>query len=79
MLERQGLVALASSMLAFTAAAEAPAKGPTVGFMHAIHATNDVSKTLEFHTDVFGLQGKIQPFVKDSNGLNLELVGTVGQ
>ena len=39
-----------------------PAAGATVGFMHAIHATNQVDKTLAFYTEVFGLKGQITPF-----------------
>jgi catechol 2,3-dioxygenase-like lactoylglutathione lyase family enzyme len=30
--------------------------------MHAIHATNDVEKTLAFYTEVFGLKGNVAPF-----------------
>ena len=33
----------------------APVKGATSGFMHAIHATNNVDTTLAFYRDVFGL------------------------
>ena len=40
----------------------APVKGATTGFMHAIHATNNVETTLAFYTEVFGLGGKVAPF-----------------
>jgi catechol 2,3-dioxygenase-like lactoylglutathione lyase family enzyme len=40
----------------------APVKGATTGFMHAIHATNNVETTLAFYRDVFGLDTKVQPF-----------------
>ena len=40
----------------------APVKGATTGFMHAIHATNNVETTLSFYRDVFGVDTKIQPF-----------------
>ncbi len=40
----------------------APVKGATTGFMHAIHATNNVETTLAFYRDVFGIDTKIQPF-----------------
>ena len=49
-------------------AAQAPAPEPaaqssaTVGFMHAIHATRDVSTTLAFYTEVFGIAGEVRPF-----------------
>jgi catechol 2,3-dioxygenase-like lactoylglutathione lyase family enzyme len=40
----------------------APVKGATTGFMHAIHATNNVDTTLSFYRDVLGLDAKVQPF-----------------
>jgi catechol 2,3-dioxygenase-like lactoylglutathione lyase family enzyme len=40
----------------------APVTGATTGFMHAIHATNNVETTLAFYRDVFGLDGKVAPF-----------------
>lgn len=42
--------------------AAAPPSGVTTGFMHALHATNDVDKTLAFYTALFGIEGKVQPF-----------------
>ena len=58
----------------------APVKGATTGFMHAIHATNNVETTLAFYTDVFGLGGKVQPFANpnvplltNSPGVNLRI------
>jgi catechol 2,3-dioxygenase-like lactoylglutathione lyase family enzyme len=34
----------------------------TVGFMHALHATNNVDDTLAFYTTLFGIEGKVTPF-----------------
>jgi catechol 2,3-dioxygenase-like lactoylglutathione lyase family enzyme len=58
----------------------APVKGATTGFMHAIHATNNVETTLAFYTDVFGLGGKVAPFTNpgvplltNSPGVNLRV------
>lgn len=58
----------------------APVKGATTGFMHAIHATNNVETTLAFYTDVFGLGGKVTPFANpgvplltNSPGVNLRI------
>ena len=58
----------------------APVKGATTGFMHAIHATNNVDTTLAFYTDVFGLGGKVTPFTNpgvplltNSPGVNLRV------
>ena len=39
---------------------------PVVGFMHAIHATNDVETTLAFYREVFGLSGQVRPFQNDA-------------
>ena len=44
----------------------APPSTATVGFMHAIHATNVVEKTLAFYTEVFGLSGQVQPFANEA-------------
>jgi catechol 2,3-dioxygenase-like lactoylglutathione lyase family enzyme len=58
----------------------APVKGATTGFMHAIHATNNVDTTLAFYTEVFGLGGKVTPFTNpgvplltNSPGVNLRI------
>ena len=58
----------------------APVKGATTGFMHAIHATNNVDTTLAFYTEVFGLGGKVAPFTNpgvplltNSPGVNLRV------
>ena len=55
-------------LLAGVVRAQAPAPGgaATVGFMHAIHATSAVDKTLAFYTEVFGLSGQIQPFANEA-------------
>ncbi|MGH9242320.1 MAG: VOC family protein [Vicinamibacterales bacterium] len=44
------------------AVATAPVKGATTGFMHAIHATNNIETTLAFYREVFGLDAKVTPF-----------------
>ena len=43
-------------------AGTAPTTGAITGLMHAIHATNNVDKTLAFYTQVFGVMGQVQPF-----------------
>jgi glyoxylase I family protein len=57
-------------MLAGVTPAQAPQPAPpgaaTVGFMHAIHATNVVEKTLAFYTEVFGLSGQVRPFANEA-------------
>jgi len=40
----------------------APPSTATIGFMHAIHATNHLDTTLAFYTEVFGLSGEARPF-----------------
>ena len=74
--------ALASTLLAAAPLAQTPppAGSGTVGFMHAIHATNVVEKTLAFYTEVFGLSGQVQPFANeavpiltDSPGVSLKV------
>ena len=42
--------------------APAPVKGATTGFMHAIHATNNIETTLAFYRELFGLEAKVTPF-----------------
>ena len=41
---------------------EADFKGAVVGFMHAIHATNNLDTTATFYKEVFGLSSPIRPF-----------------
>ena len=46
---------------------QVPTPNPTnktgvIGFMHAIHSTNDIDKTLAFYQSVFGLAGQVRPF-----------------
>ena len=60
--------------------APAPASAVTVGFMHAIHATNEVEKTLAFYRDVFGVSGQVRdfanqavPILTDSPGVTLKV------
>src|SRR5687767_622775 len=72
------------------AAAQAPSTGPApatrpgaIGFMHAIHSTNDIEKTLAFYQAVFGLGGQVRPFASsgpqiltDSPGATLRVAMT---
>jgi len=60
----------------------APVKGATTGFMHAIHATNNVDTTLAFYREVFGLGLQTNPsafpnpnvpLLTDSPGVNLRV------
>src|SRR5262245_37643378 len=44
----------------------APTGSATVGFMHAIHATNSVEQTLAFYTEVFGVSGQVRPFANEA-------------
>ena len=60
--------------------APAPASSVVVGLMHAIHATNNVDKTLAFYTEVFGLSAQVAPFTNpgvplltDSPGVTLRV------
>ena len=63
--------------------AQAPAPAPTgatVGFMHAIHATNNVETTLAFYTKIFGVSTNVAPFANaavpiltDSPGVSLRV------
>jgi len=59
-----------SLLLAAAPFAQGPAPAPTgvatVGFMHAIHATNAVEKTLAFYTEVFGVAGQVRPFANEA-------------
>ena len=65
--------AVLSVMFCVLAHAQAPApalteadfKGATVGFMHAIHATNNLDTTAAFYKEVFGLSSPIRPFAGD--------------
>ena len=75
-------LALAATVFAAAPLAQSPspAASGTVGFMHAIHATNVVEKTLAFYADVFGLSGQVQPFANeavpiltDSPGVSLKV------
>jgi catechol 2,3-dioxygenase-like lactoylglutathione lyase family enzyme len=62
------VAAVGSCMLAGAlVSAQAPVPNPTnktgvIGFMHAIHSTNDIDKTLAFYQSVFGLRGQVRPF-----------------
>jgi catechol 2,3-dioxygenase-like lactoylglutathione lyase family enzyme len=54
-------------LLSRLAAAQPPAAAApsavTIGFMHAIHATSEVEKTLAFYRDVFGVSAQVRDFV----------------
>ena len=50
---------------AATPQTEADFRGALVGFMHAIHATNDLDATAAFYKEVFGLSSPIRPFASD--------------
>lgn len=63
-----------------TGPGSAPPSAVTTGFMHAIHATNEVEKTLAFYRDVFGVNGQIRdfanaavPILTDSPGVTLKV------
>ena len=53
---------LAHAQAPAPALTEADFKGATVGFMHAIHATNNLDATAAFYKEVFGLSSPIRPF-----------------
>jgi catechol 2,3-dioxygenase-like lactoylglutathione lyase family enzyme len=60
--------------------AAVPPSAATVGFMHAIHATNNVETTLAFYTEVFGVRADVRPFenpavaiLTDSPGVKLRI------
>jgi catechol 2,3-dioxygenase-like lactoylglutathione lyase family enzyme len=65
-------LAAAGLLLSRLAAAQAPtpAAAPpsavTIGFMHAIHATNEVEKTLAFYRDVFGVSAQVRDFANQA-------------
>jgi catechol 2,3-dioxygenase-like lactoylglutathione lyase family enzyme len=77
-----------AGFLGAAVAAQAPTPNPTnktgvIGFMHAIHSTNDVDKTLAFYQAVFGLAGQVRPFqstgpqiLTDSPGASLRVAMT---
>jgi catechol 2,3-dioxygenase-like lactoylglutathione lyase family enzyme len=65
------LLVTGTAIVAFLAAtastdAQAPPSGVTVGFMHAIHATNEVEKTLAFYRDVFGVSAQVRDFANQA-------------
>ena len=64
------VLAVAGLLLSRLAAAQAPAAAPpsavTIGFMHAIHATNEVEKTLAFYRDVFGVSAQVRDFANQA-------------
>jgi len=55
-------IALAGLLLSGAMLAQGPAAKPspiTTGFMHAIHATQDLEKTVAFYRDVFGIDAPV--------------------
>ena len=44
---------------------EADFRGAVVGFMHAIHATNNLDTTAAFYKEVFGLSSPVRPFAAE--------------
>ena len=66
------VLAAAGLLLFRVAAAQAPAPAAappsavTIGFMHAIHATNEVEKTLAFYSDVFGVSAQVRDFANQA-------------
>jgi glyoxylase I family protein len=81
------VAAVSSVLIGGTISAQNPGRAPaappgsaTIGFMHAIHATSTVEKTLAFYTDVFGLSGQVRafpneavPILTDSPGVSLKV------
>jgi catechol 2,3-dioxygenase-like lactoylglutathione lyase family enzyme len=57
--------ALLAQAPAAPAQTEADFKGAVVGFMHAIHATDNLDTTAAFYKEVFGLSSAIRPFASD--------------
>jgi catechol 2,3-dioxygenase-like lactoylglutathione lyase family enzyme len=56
---------LAQAPQSAPALTEADFKGAVVGFMHAIHATNNLDTTAAFYKEVFGLSSPVRPFAAD--------------
>jgi catechol 2,3-dioxygenase-like lactoylglutathione lyase family enzyme len=72
--------ALVAQVPGFAPPAAAKPSTVTVGFMHAIHATNEIDKTLAFYRDVFGVGGTVRdfanpavPILTDSPGVTLRV------
>ncbi len=68
------VAAVSTLLLGGVAGAQAPASSTVVGFMHAIHATNDVEKTLAFYTDVFGIADPAQPAMWDPGAPHMKFL-----
>ena len=57
---------VAVGLLSWSAArAQGTTSPTTVGFMHAIHATDDLEATVAFYEAAFGLAGAIRPFASE--------------
>lgn len=59
------LLASAPAYAQAPALTEADFKGAIVGFMHAIHATNNLDTTAAFYKEVFGLSSNVSAFNPD--------------
>lgn len=59
------MIAVSGLLLVVVGHAQAPASSTTIGFMHAIHATNDLDATAAFYAEVFGVSSPIGPFPSD--------------
>jgi catechol 2,3-dioxygenase-like lactoylglutathione lyase family enzyme len=76
-----GVSATLFAVAAFAQIGPAPNTGvPVVGILNYIHAVNDLETTLAFYHDVFGIDGKPQPFpnpgvpaLTNSPGVSLRL------
>src|SRR5436190_2097439 len=74
-------VYIATVPLLMCCIASAQTNVPVVGFMHAIHATNNVDKTAEFYREVLGISGPPAralpntnvPILTNSPGANLRV------
>ncbi len=76
-------IAAAMVLAGAVISAQAPVPNPSgkagaIGFMHAIHSTNDIEKTLAFYQAVFGLAGQVRPFqsilMRDPDGFFVEAI-----
>ena len=76
-------IAVSGLLLGGVVRAQAPPSSTVVGFMHAIHATNEVEKTLAFYTEIFGIAGQVRqfpnnavPILTNSPGVTLRVAMT---
>src|ERR1700730_13344066 len=76
-------IAVSGLLLGSVVRAQAPPSSTVVGFMHAIHASNEVEKTLAFYTGIFGIAGQVRqfpnnavPILTNSPGVSLRVAMT---